>query len=81
MESSWRRNVPDKGLALMGITLLARSHEVEGWWLSDRFNPLVQAYDNFADNGDDRGYVRIGGWIPVAGYPHFPYGARVDPDV
>lgn len=88
MESSWRMNVFDLGIGVDPTPtgpvypVLAAEHTNQaGVFLASAYFPgtkWVQNMANFADLGDDRGYVRLQDWQGIFG--HFPYGYSVKPD-
>lgn len=80
MESNWRIGVMDTGLNFTPVTLIARSLEVDGWWLTNRKHATQNWYAYYWDPGGVHGYEQTGAYAIPQGNPHFPYGHAVDPD-
>jgi len=80
LESSWRQNVPDMGLAFTGLDLCAQIVGFPGYAVGSRKDAAsLKRIDLVYDPGLDM-WVEWNESVPPEGFPHFPYGSEVDPD-
>lgn len=80
MESNWRLNVWETGLASDYIRLAAYLHGYEPGIVMALDERRPDSISEYVLISDDWGYRYAGSVPPRPGHPHFPFGYDVTPD-